>query len=117
DVNEISRFINKFDIGIYILDNKDINHKYALPNKFFEFVQARLAIVVGDSSEMRNYINKYNLGVSANSNNPEELANEILKLSKQDIMRFKINSDKHAEVLSANNNVLQLKKIAEDITK
>lgn len=116
-VNEISRYINKFDIGIYILDNRDINHRFALPNKFFEFLQARLVIAVGDSPEMRNYINKYQLGVSAKSNNPKDLAEEILKLSPNDIMRFKQNAEKYAEELSATNNILQLKQIADELVK
>ena len=115
--SQIPSFTNQFDIGLYILNNDIINHRYALPNKFFEFVQARLAIAVGDSPEMRNYINKYKLGISAKSNNPKDLANEILKLSKEDIMQFKQNSDKYAKELSAEKNIDILKNIAKQLTK
>ena len=110
--NQIPLFTNKFDIGLYILNNDSLNHKYALPNKFFEFVQARLAIAIGDSCEMKNYINKYQLGVSAKSNEPKDLAAEILKLSKDDIMRFKQNADKYAIELSAENNISEIREIA-----
>ncbi|MCR5385564.1 MAG: hypothetical protein K6E69_00425 [Treponema sp.] len=115
--NEIPSFINMFDLGVYILDTEIINHRYALPNKFFEFVQARLAIAIGSSPEMRDYTKKYNLGVSARSNQPKDLAEEILKLSKEDIMLFKENSNKYAEELSAKKNVFDLKKIADMIIK
>ena len=93
-----------------------ITYKYALPNKFFEFVQARLAIAVGDSSEMRDYVKKFQLGVSAKSNNPKDMADVIQKMSNNDIMLYKQNSHKFAEELSANNNILQLRKIAEELT-
>lgn len=114
--SEIPKFINKFDIGLFILNNDIITYKYALPNKFFEFVQARLAIAVGDSSEMRDYVEKFQLGVSAKSNNPKDMADVIQKISNNDIMLYKQNSHMFAEELSANNNILQLRKIAEELT-
>lgn len=115
--NQIPSFTNKFDVGLYILNSDSINHKYALPNKFFEFVQARLAVAIGNSCEMRNYITKYNFGVSAKSNEPKDLAEEILKLSKDDIVRYKQNADKCALELSAERNIEELKRIAEELVK
>ena len=112
---EIPRFTNQFDIGLYILDNTIINARYALPNKFFEFVQARLAIAVGDSPEMRSYIEKYQLGVSAKKNTPKAMAEEILKLSKDDVMRFKQAAHAHARELSSEPNIVRLKEIAGEL--
>lgn len=114
---QIASFTNQFDIGLFILDNDIINYRYALPNKFFEFAQARLAIAVGDSPEMRSYIEKYQLGVSAKKNTPKAMADEILKLSKDDIMRFKNNAHKYARELSAEPNIEHLKRIAEELTE
>lgn len=115
--DKIPEFTNQFDIGLFILNNKIVNYKFALPNKFFEFVQARLAIAIGDSPEMRNYLEKYNLGVSAKSNSPKALAEEILKLSKDDIYRFKQNAHKYAKELSAENHKKLLKEIAVELSK
>lgn len=114
---EIPKLTNKFDIGLFILNNTIINYRYALPNKFFEFVQARLAIAVGDSPEMRSYIEKYQLGVSAKKNTAKAMADEILKLSKDDIMRFKRNAHEHARELSSEPNVSMLKEIEASILK
>ena len=114
--SQIAGVTNHFDIGVYILDNKIINSRYALPNKFFEYVQARLAIAVGDSPEMRAYIEKYQLGVSAKKNTPKAMAEEIRKLSAEDIMRFKRNAHEHALELSAEQNIVRLKEIAADLT-
>jgi glycosyltransferase involved in cell wall biosynthesis len=49
---DIVKYISKFDIGMFILESKIFNYKFALPNKFFEFIQARLALAVGPSPEM-----------------------------------------------------------------
>ena len=40
----------------------------------------------------------------------------LQKMSNNDIMLYKQNSHKFAEELSANNNILQLRKIAEELT-
>lgn len=112
---EIPKLTNQFDIGLFILNNTIINYRYALPNKFFEFVQARLAIAVGDSPEMRDYIEKYQLGVSARKNTAKAMADEILKLSKDDIMGFKRNAQAYARELSSEPNVTSLRKIADEL--
>jgi hypothetical protein len=59
---EISRTINNYDIGVYILKPNNFNNAHALPNKFFEFVQARLGIAIGPSPEMAHLVKLYELG-------------------------------------------------------
>ena len=78
-------------------------------------MQARLAIAVGDSPEMRDYIEKYQLGVSARKNTAKAMADEILKLSKDDIMGFKRNAQAYARELSSEPNVTSLRKIADEL--
>ena len=45
----------------------NFNHIHAFPNKFFEFIQARLALVIGYSLEMIEIVKKYQIGVIAKS--------------------------------------------------
>ena len=114
---EIPKFTNQFDIGVIIVNNNITSYKYSLPNKFFEFVQARIAIAVGDSPEMRTYIEKYQLGVSAKKNTAKAMAEEIMKLSRDDIMRFKQSAHEHARELSSESNIVRLREIAEELTE
>ncbi|MEP7145545.1 MAG: hypothetical protein ABI792_00910 [bacterium] len=106
--NEIIPFCNSYDIGLFILPHVNLNYRYALPNKFFEFVQSRLAIVTGPSVEMADYISEYKLGISTRSFNPEEIADEINGLTTEQIRLFKENSHKHAKELSSEKNMIIL---------
>lgn len=115
--SQIPEFTNQFDVGLFILNNKITNYKYALPNKFFEYVQARLAIAIGDSFEMKQYIKKYQLGIAADDNSAKALADKLLQCTKEDIMNFKNNSDKYAKELSAESNIAVLKEIAKQLTE
>ncbi|MEO8150715.1 MAG: hypothetical protein ABI723_23990 [Bacteroidia bacterium] len=102
--DKLAEELNKYDIGIYILAPTNINNFYALPNKFFEFVQARLAIAIGPSPEMASYIKKHDLGVVAGEFTASSLADEIRKLSAEKIMHFKNQSHRVALQLSSEPN-------------
>jgi hypothetical protein len=101
DVEKIPRSINKYEIGIFILANNNFNYEYALPNKFFEFVQARLCLAISPNIEMKNIINKYQLGVVAEDFSAEKMAEKIHALSITEIRHYKEQSHKFAYELSS----------------
>ncbi|MBL8006988.1 MAG: glycosyltransferase family 4 protein [Ignavibacteria bacterium] len=102
--SQIIPFCNQYDIGLFLLPPVNLNYRYALPNKFFEYIQSRLAVITGPSPEMTAYIDRYSLGIHSETFDPAEIAEKINKLSNEDIMNFKINSDKSAEKLSSEEN-------------
>ena len=93
NVNEICGVLNQYDVGVYLLPPVNFNHAHALPNKFFEFVQARLAIAIGPSQEMALLLNRFQLGVVANTFSPEDLAQAIAGMTRENVSEFKRNSD------------------------
>jgi len=92
--------INKYDIGVFLLKPSNFNYYMALPNKFFEFIQARLAIAIGPSPEMAGIVAEYSIGVVAKDFSPEAMAAEIMKVSPDDISELKENSSEAANLLS-----------------
>ena len=88
-MQDICQRLNEFDVGVYLLPPVNFNHEHALPNKFFEFVQAGLGIAIGPSPEMANLLRKHRLGVVAQSFEPQALAQVLNALSAEDIMAFK----------------------------
>jgi len=103
--NEILSALNKsYDIGIFLLPFTTINHKYALPNKFFEFVQARLAVAIGPSPEMVSYVKKYDLGIISKDFSAMSMADELNKLTPEKIMHYKNQAHKYAKELSFEKN-------------
>ncbi|MEO6902840.1 MAG: hypothetical protein ABI315_06785 [Bacteroidia bacterium] len=107
---EIPNYINKYDIGLFLLPPTNFNYKYALPNKFFEFIQARLAIAIAPSPEMEEIVNKYDLGVVADDFTPENLAKKIQMLDASKIMYYKNQAHLHAKDLSMESSEELIKK-------
>ncbi len=91
--DKITEEINRYDIGVYPLKPNSVNNALALPNKFFEFVQARLAIVVGPSQEMVRLLKEHDLGVVSKDFTAEAMAQELSNLTDENIWQFKLNSD------------------------
>lgn len=114
--SEISQKLNEYDIGVFILEPHNFNYKYALPNKLFEFIQARLAIAIGPSIEMAKIINQYDLGVVSETFAPKLLAKKIAALTPEKLMEHKKNSDKYAKLLSAESNILKISDFVAKLT-
>ena len=92
--------LNSYDLGLYLLPPNNFNNRYALPNKFFEFIQARLAIAIGPSPEMGKFVNEYGFGVLAEDFSPKSLANKLNQLTREQIARYKTLSHAAARKLS-----------------
>ena len=112
---EIIPFTSQYDIGFYILKPANFNHLYALPNKIFEFIQARLMVAIGPSPEMARLVKQYNLGIIAKDFSPQEMAKSLNTLTKEQILQYKENANKTAKILNAEKEGEKLLKILEEV--
>ena len=97
---QICQSINGYDVGLYLLPPNNFNQRHALPNKFFEFVQARLAVAIGPSPEMATLVQRHGCGVVAESFEPQALARALQGLTTENVAAFKDASHRAAEELS-----------------
>lgn len=98
-MQKLPEVINKYDIGVYLLPPSSFNNSMALPNKFFEFVQGRLAIATGPSPEMAKLTRQWEMGVISENFSAESLAHKLNALSPEDIWRMKQNTHRAAHEL------------------
>ena len=103
-MQDIVPFINQFDLGICVIPPVNFSILHALPNKFFEFLQARLAVIVGPNPEMAKWVNRHHLGLVTTSYSPQDMAREISQLDRQKIMAYKQNVHLAAQQFNAEQN-------------
>ena len=101
---EIVAEIHQYDVGVYILEPNSFNNKYALPNKFFEFIQARLAVAIGPSPEMARLVKAHDLGIVADDFEPQTLARLLNGLTREKIEYYKRRTAEAAYELSSEGN-------------
>jgi len=109
--SKIVPFLNQYDIGLYNVPISNFNMEYMLPNKFFEFVQARLMLAVGPSKEMKDIVLKNSIGVCADDYSPKDLASKLNELSMDQIFQYKINSSQLAREYCAEKNCARMQEI------
>ncbi len=68
------KYTSHADIGISLEENLGLNYQYALPNKLFDYLQARIPVVISDLVEMKEIVEKYDIGKIVYDRNPEKLA-------------------------------------------
>lgn len=93
--------LNQYDVGIHNLPPVSTNHINALPNKVYDYIQARLALVVGPTGAMAELVDSNGIGIVAGDSSVESLTNAIKSLTAKDVARFKASSNAHAQDLSA----------------
>jgi glycosyltransferase involved in cell wall biosynthesis len=110
-MHEIVPFTSQYDIGLYLCPPTSFNQKYTLPNKFFEFIQARLAVAIGPSIEMKKIVDKYECGVVSEDFSPRSLADELNRLTVDRLMFYKQQSHRAAHELCSDTSRKQVQAV------
>jgi glycosyltransferase involved in cell wall biosynthesis len=103
-MQELVQFSSRYDIGLFLAPPTTFNLRHTLPNKFFEFIQARLAIAIGPSPEMARIVREHHCGVVAPDFSAHSLASTLNELDHTKINAFKRQSDRIAREMSAERN-------------
>jgi hypothetical protein len=97
-----------YDVGLFLLPPTNFNYRMALPNKFFEFAQARLAVAIGPSPEMARLVKRFQCGLVAADFEPRTLAKALRDLRPAEIDAMKHGADRAARELNAEANNARL---------
>lgn len=95
--DQVVQVISQYDAGIYLMPGNSLNHIHALPNKFFDFMQAGLAIIVGpELVEMSRIVRDCKCGAVPEEHTPESTALLLNRITSSELEMMKKNSIKAA---------------------
>lgn len=100
--SQIVSTIARFDMGLALVGATNYNLRVSLPNKFFESINAGLAVLVGQSPSMIDLIEKHHFGVAASSFEPKDIAAALNGLTVEAIRRMRRAARTAAQTLNAN---------------
>lgn len=89
---DIVSTLTQYHIGVYLLSPESQNNLFALPNKFFDFVQAGLALAIGPSPAMERIVRDERLGVVASDFYPASLAALLGSMTFEELRIFQAHS-------------------------
>ena len=88
-LEELSKLTPQADLGLSIEEDLGLNYRYALPNKLFDYIQAKVPVLVTNFPEMAAVVNQYQIGAITNSLEPKELAETIERALTDEKIRNK----------------------------
>ena len=83
--------ISKYDLGIIYFKPTTFNLLHCMPNKFFEYIQAKVPVVIGPSPDMLQIIRKYEIGFSSNEFSVQSMVDTINSINSNDLKRASYN--------------------------
>jgi hypothetical protein len=113
--HQVVEAINSYDMGVFLIPPVNFNYANTLPNKLFDYIQARLGIAIGPTPEMASIVKQFANGVVAENFEPASLARELNKLKHHDIIAFKKQSANAAQQLNAEKNEVIFNVVVEKV--
>jgi len=74
---ELIAYTKVADVGVTLDKDTNLNYRYSLPNKIFDYFQADLPVIASNLIEVRRIIDEYQAGIILSSHQPRKIAEEI----------------------------------------
>ena len=100
--NEMMKYTTASDVGISFDKNTNINYKFSLPNKLFDYIHAGIPVMVTDLVEIKRIVEDYKVGVVLAELTPQTIAINIerLRLKTSVYDEFKENTKRAKQELT-----------------
>mgnify|MGYP006137420889 CR=1 FL=1 len=97
-------------LGLTLDKDTNINYKFSLPNKLFDYIHAGIPVLASKVIEVENIINSYNVGLFIDNHTPKHIAAQIRKALEDESLRekWKLNSTRAKNELHWKNEEKEL---------
>jgi glycosyltransferase involved in cell wall biosynthesis len=79
-LDELRSYTTVADIGLSLDKDTNINYRYSLPNKIFDYIHAGLPVLSSDLTELKKIVIGYNIGLIAEQHDPVYLAGKVREM-------------------------------------
>lgn len=96
---ELASYTLQADLGVSLEKSTNLNYRFALPNKVFDYIAAGIPILVSPLTELCAILDKHDVGKLLPSHEPKDIANSIESIfaDKNQMAIWKENTQKARE--------------------
>ena len=100
--DELMNYTILSDIGISMDKDTNVNYRFSLPNKIFDYIHAGIPVLVSDLTEIKRVVEQYDVGLVCPSHDPQEIANYLNQILTNPALqeKFKANAKKASKELT-----------------
>ena len=81
---ELREYTMNADLGLALDKDTNVNYRYSLPNKLFDFIHSGIPVLSSNLTEIKKIIEKYDIGYFIPNHNPEEIATTVKEIFAND---------------------------------
>ncbi|WP_459177939.1 glycosyltransferase family protein, partial [Helicobacter bizzozeronii] len=104
-----------FDLGLLSLPNNSLNHLYALPNKFFEYIQSALGVISTPLMEVKALLETHQMGITSPDFSHASLLETLASLDMDQIRHYKQQASQAAKLLCMQAQLPNLARFLSDL--
>ena len=89
----LMKYTKSADIGMCIEKDTNLNYRYSLPNKLFDYIAAGIPVIASNLPETGKIINENNCGLIIDKVAPEDLSNAFSELKNNPVFLSELRSN------------------------
>lgn len=113
EYGELMKLTQHAELGLTLDKDTNINYRFSLPNKLFDYLSAGIAVLASSLPEIKKIIDENKVGALIDSHNPEHIADKINYMikSEEQLKKWKENALKASEYYCWENEEEKLIKV------
>jgi glycosyltransferase involved in cell wall biosynthesis len=110
---ELMRYTKIADLGLSLDKNTNLNYEYSLPNKIFDYIQAKTPMLVSNRKIIADLVQNNDIGLVCKHHDPKKLADTVVEIFRDQTRyrNWKTNIEKAAKTYNWENEQKKLKEI------